>query len=105
MLSVSDSPQQSKEDVSPNNDLRANPSPSAERSFFAWFDKNDGPVERSLILKLDFYILSFACMGFWVSQSRSLSLTPLSKMLTWLAGHVYRSRYPFKRLRQWNERG
>lgn len=51
--------------------LRANPSPSKERSFFAWFDKNDGPVERRLILKLDFLILSFACMGFWVSRNHS----------------------------------
>lgn len=46
---------------------KANANPSEERSFFAWFDKNDGPIERRLILKLDLLTLSFACMGFWVS--------------------------------------
>jgi hypothetical protein len=46
---------------------KANASPSKERSFFSWFDKNDGPVERRLILKLDILTLSFACMGFWVT--------------------------------------
>ncbi|OAP62748.1 hypothetical protein AYL99_01975 [Fonsecaea erecta] len=45
---------------------KANAQPSKDRSIFAWFDKNDGPVERRLVLKLDLTILSFACMGFWV---------------------------------------
>ncbi len=36
--------------------------------FFHWFDPNDGPVERRLVLKLDFYILTYACVGFWVSD-------------------------------------
>lgn len=57
-----------------NNPYGANPSPSKDRSFFAWFDKNDGPVERKLILKLDFLILSFACMGFWASRPPSMKL-------------------------------
>lgn len=49
-----------------SNSEKANANPSKERHFFAWFDKNDGPVERRLILKLDLLTLSFACMGFWV---------------------------------------
>ncbi|KAG4430112.1 hypothetical protein IFR05_014410 [Cadophora sp. M221] len=45
---------------------RANRSISAShRGFFHWFDPSDGPVERRLILKLDFYILTYACVGFW----------------------------------------
>jgi hypothetical protein len=59
---------ESKEEVHVNNPYGANPNPSKDRSFVAWFDKNDGPVERRLILKLDFLILSFACMGFWVRK-------------------------------------
>lgn len=50
----------------------ANASPSKDRGFFAWFDDNDGPVERKLILKLDLLNLSFACMGFWVSYRNAL---------------------------------
>ncbi|KAH7361672.1 major facilitator superfamily domain-containing protein [Plectosphaerella cucumerina] len=35
-------------------------------SFFSWFDPNDGPAERRLIMKLDFFILAYAFVGFWV---------------------------------------
>lgn len=49
----------------------ANANPSKDRGFFAWFDNNDGPVERSLILKIDLLTLSFACMGFWVCSASS----------------------------------
>ena len=39
-----------------------------KKGFFAWFDPNDGPLERRLILKLDFFILTYAFIGFWVSM-------------------------------------
>ncbi len=35
-------------------------------SFFRWFHPDDEPAERSLILKLDLSILTFACIGIWV---------------------------------------
>ena len=44
----------------PNNDF-------GKKGFFAWFDPNDGPLERRVILKLDFFILTYAFIGFWVS--------------------------------------
>ncbi|KIW13841.1 hypothetical protein PV08_06621 [Exophiala spinifera] len=66
VTAIRDSSPESKEHTPVNNPYGANPNPSKERSFFAWFDKNDGPAERKLILKLDFFILSFACMGFWI---------------------------------------
>jgi hypothetical protein len=44
----------------------ANRNPSSEKRFFAWFDANDGPLERRTITKLDFFILSYAFIGFWV---------------------------------------
>lgn len=67
---------------------RANPNPSKERSFFAWFDKNDGPIERRLILKLDFLTLSFACMGFWVGIL-NLIMPDNYHVLTVVLGHVH----------------
>lgn len=45
---------------------RANQNLGSKRAFFSWFDPNDGPAERRLILKLDFFILSYAFIGFWV---------------------------------------
>lgn len=45
---------------------RANQNVGAERALFSWFDPNDGPAERRLILKLDFFILTYAFVGFWV---------------------------------------
>ena len=39
-----------------------------KKGFFAWFDPNDGPLERRVILKLDFFILTYAFIGFWVSM-------------------------------------
>ena len=45
---------------------RANRNVGSKRAFFSWFDPNDGPAERQLILKLDFFILSYAFIGFWV---------------------------------------
>lgn len=65
---------------------RANTDPSKERSFFAWFDRNDGPIERRLILKLDFLTLSFACMGFWVCLPTSNHV----RALTYISGNVHR---------------
>lgn len=38
-------------------------------SFFNWFDPNDGEIERKLVLKLDFFILTYACVGFWVKNA------------------------------------
>jgi hypothetical protein len=56
-------------DPAPINE-RANSHVSESRGgFFHWFDPNDGPVERRLVLKLDFYILTYACIGFWVHNS------------------------------------
>lgn len=57
---------EAKEDAALPTSYGANPNPSKDRSLWAWFDKNDGPEERKLILKLDFLLLSYACMGFWV---------------------------------------
>ncbi|KAF2652580.1 MFS general substrate transporter [Lophiostoma macrostomum CBS 122681] len=45
---------------------RANRNIGSARPFLSWFDPNDGPAERRLILKLDFFILSYAFIGFWV---------------------------------------
>lgn len=43
-----------------------------KKGFFAWFDPNDGPLERRVILKLDFFILTYAFIGFWVRLSNDL---------------------------------
>lgn len=40
----------------------------SKRSFWSWFDPNDGPLERKLIMKLDFFILVFAFIGVWVRR-------------------------------------
>jgi hypothetical protein len=45
---------------------RANRNLGSKRAFFSWSDPNDGPSERRLILKLDFFILTYAFIGFWV---------------------------------------
>ncbi|KAF4122226.1 MFS transporter, ACS family, pantothenate transporter [Geosmithia morbida] len=37
-----------------------------DKQFFSWFNPNDGPLERRLITKLDFFILAYAFIGFWV---------------------------------------
>ncbi len=42
------------------------PNSTYKRSIWQWFHPDDGPIERKLILKLDLFILSFACIGFWV---------------------------------------
>jgi hypothetical protein len=42
---------------------------SSKRSFFRWFHPDDGPDERKLLVKLDLYILAFACIAFWVCCS------------------------------------
>lgn len=47
----------------------------SKRSIWQWFHPDDGPTERKLIVKLDFYILSFACIGFWVSLPSSSRIT------------------------------
>ncbi|KAI1243944.1 hypothetical protein MGN70_013812 [Eutypa lata] len=39
-----------------------------KKSFFSWFDANDGPLERRVILKLDFFILTYAFIGFWLLE-------------------------------------
>ena len=36
-------------------------------NFFSWFDTNDSPEERKLIMKMDMYIMGFAFVGYWVS--------------------------------------
>ncbi|KAJ4319199.1 hypothetical protein N0V84_006481 [Fusarium piperis] len=36
------------------------------KKFFSWFDPNDGPLERRVIKKLDFFILAYAFIGFWI---------------------------------------
>lgn len=46
-----------------------------EKVFLSWFDKNDGPVERRLITKIDFFILSYAFIGFWVFDSPDTMLS------------------------------
>ncbi|KAF9877192.1 hypothetical protein CkaCkLH20_05458 [Colletotrichum karsti] len=46
-----------------------NPKPNrqfSKKKFFSWFDANDGPLERRVIFKLDFFILSYAFIGFWI---------------------------------------
>lgn len=40
----------------------------SKRKIWQWFHPDDGPAERKLIAKLDWYILSFACIGFWVRR-------------------------------------
>lgn len=44
----------------------ANRDLSSNKSFFSWFDPNDNPAERRLVQKLDFFILTYAFVGFWV---------------------------------------
>ncbi|KAJ3460943.1 hypothetical protein MRS44_011810 [Fusarium solani] len=44
----------------------ANRDISSNKSFFSWFDPNDSPAERRLVQKLDFFILTYAFVGFWV---------------------------------------
>ncbi|KAF2832391.1 MFS general substrate transporter [Ophiobolus disseminans] len=56
----------STEPNSPTVRESANRNLRAKRAFFAWFDPNDGPAERRLIMKLDFFILSYAFVGFWI---------------------------------------
>jgi MFS family permease len=51
----------------PNRE-RANRNLGSKKKFFSWFDPNDGPAERRLILKLDFFILTYAFIGFWVKS-------------------------------------
>jgi MFS family permease len=60
VVSDSDAP------VAPAATFGANRSLAASKSFFSWFDPNDGPAERRLIMKLDFFILAYAFVGFWV---------------------------------------
>jgi hypothetical protein len=55
------------EPASPVTTYGANKTPGTNKSFFAWFDRNDGPLERRVIAKLDFFILSYAFIAFWVS--------------------------------------
>ncbi|KAF4908845.1 hypothetical protein CGCVW01_v012146 [Colletotrichum viniferum] len=38
----------------------------SKRSSVAWFDRNDGPWERRVILKLALLILTYAFVGFWI---------------------------------------
>lgn len=45
----------------------------ARTSFFRWFHPDDGASERRVILKLDLYILAFACVGFWVGHKLQVS--------------------------------
>ncbi|EEU34623.1 uncharacterized protein NECHADRAFT_3907, partial [Fusarium vanettenii 77-13-4] len=35
-----------------------------------WFDPNDSPAERRLVQKLDFFILTYAFVGFWVCSAQ-----------------------------------
>jgi hypothetical protein len=53
-------------DSSVDQEIVYNKNWSTQRSFFRWFHPDDGPDERKLILKLDIYILAFACIAFWV---------------------------------------
>ena len=50
----------------PRETYGANKKFDTNRKFFSWFDSNDGPLERRLVLKLDVFILTFAFIGFWV---------------------------------------
>lgn len=56
----------------------ANTSPSEKKALFSWFDKNDGPLERRLVLKLDLAILSFSFLSFWVSVSKNVQLSAVA---------------------------
>ncbi|KAM5378134.1 hypothetical protein ACJZ2D_004592 [Fusarium nematophilum] len=37
-----------------------------KKKFLSWFDPNDGPLERRVITNLDFFILAYAFIGFWI---------------------------------------
>lgn len=65
-----DSPTPVSDVDNPTNDLRPESANRkfSKRSFWSWFDPNDGPLERRLIVKLDFFILVFAFIGFWVGR-------------------------------------
>ncbi|KAI8716116.1 hypothetical protein NCS52_00904500 [Fusarium sp. LHS14.1] len=57
----------SDQDSSPERyQYGANRDLSSNKSFFLWFDPNDSPAERRLVQKLDFFILTYAFVGFWV---------------------------------------
>jgi hypothetical protein len=59
--------QETESNELPNRE-RANRNLGSKKKFFSWFDPNDGPAERRLILKLDFFILTYAFIGFWVKS-------------------------------------
>ncbi|KAL2678508.1 hypothetical protein Neosp_009255 [[Neocosmospora] mangrovei] len=64
---VPESGSPSDQDSSPENyQYGANRDLSSNKSFFSWFDPNDSPAERRLVQKLDFFILTYAFVGFWV---------------------------------------
>lgn len=61
----------SDQDSSPESDqYGANKDLSSNKSFFSWFDPNDSPAERRLVQKLDFFILTYAFVGFWVCSGQ-----------------------------------
>ncbi|KAJ4263445.1 hypothetical protein NW762_006264 [Fusarium torreyae] len=56
-------------DISPSGYQSESEQPNrtfGKKKFLSWFDPNDGPLERKLITKLDFLILAYAFIGFWV---------------------------------------
>lgn len=61
----------SDQDSSPESyQYGANKDLSSNKSFFSWFDPNDSPAERRLVQKLDFFILTYAFVGFWVCSGQ-----------------------------------
>lgn len=61
----------SDQDSSPERyQYGANRDLSSNKSFFSWFDPNDSPAERRLVQKLDFFILTYAFVGFWVCSAQ-----------------------------------
>lgn len=99
-------------DLSPNQpSYGANRNPSTKKSFVAWFDSNDGPLERRVITKLDIFILSYAFIAFWVSRRqtnyeyRYMDALLQSDTLTFLSGHVHRPWHARQRVHQRHARG
>ncbi|KAI9162656.1 major facilitator superfamily transporter [Paramyrothecium foliicola] len=54
--------------VAPGNSKTASPQQPASAGWFHWHEPGTPPEEKRLIFKLDFFLLSFSCLMFFVKQ-------------------------------------